>query len=62
MDNNTNNDLDKIEEKLKEEVTEEEIKKPISESGRSVFEIERIIKEKGKAGKEEKDGDSLGKK
>jgi len=40
-----NNDLDEIEDELKQEVEEEE-KTGHKVSGRSVFEVERIIKEK----------------
>ena len=40
-----NNDLDEIEDELKQEVEEEE-KAGHKVSGRSVFEVERIIKEK----------------
>lgn len=43
--NNNNNDLDELEVELKEQETEEEITDH-KVSGHSVFDVERIIKEK----------------
>jgi len=48
-----NEDFERIEKQLKEE-SGEKTKKPIKKSGRSVFMIKRIIEEKAKALKGEK--------
>jgi hypothetical protein len=53
--NNIDDELDKIEEDLKEQEVEEE-KTHHKVSGKSVFEIQEIIKEKGKKIDEDKYG------
>ena len=54
---NMNSDYDQIEEEIKEKETEEK-KAKHKISGRSVFELQEIIKKKGEISKEEKNADS----
>jgi hypothetical protein len=52
--NNTKNDLDEIEDELKQEALEEDLTSH-KVSGHSVFELERIIAQKSQEKTEEKD-------